>query len=65
VYSFLTLIVDGGECLASHPGRFADGKESPVPIVLEAGKSDDIGGHLHHITGSHTKDSFPEGYPLS
>jgi hypothetical protein len=29
---FLTSALDGGEWLASRPGRFTPGKEPPVPI---------------------------------
>jgi hypothetical protein len=37
-YSFTTSALDGGEWLASRPGRaLAPGKGSPVPIVQEAG----------------------------
>jgi hypothetical protein len=37
-YSFSTSALDGGEWLASRPGRpFAPGKGPPVPVVQEAG----------------------------
>jgi hypothetical protein len=37
-YSFLTSALEGGEWSASRPGRaLPPGKESPVPIVQEAG----------------------------
>jgi hypothetical protein len=37
-YSFSTWALDGGEWLASRPGRaLPPGKGSPVPIVQEAG----------------------------
>jgi hypothetical protein len=37
-YSFLTSAIDGGGWSASRPGRaLAPGKETPVPIVQEAG----------------------------
>jgi hypothetical protein len=32
LYAFFTSALDGGEWLASRPGRFTPGKELPVPI---------------------------------
>jgi hypothetical protein len=41
---FLTSMLDGGQRLDS---RFTEGKDTSVHTVQEAGRSDDIGGHLH------------------
>jgi len=36
-YTFLTLVIEGGQPSTSHPGRISAQGRTPVPIVVEDG----------------------------